>query len=175
MKQVSMLLLALLLALALPACAEELDIGALTPTACPAASDEALPIDLYLGPTQGFYRDGEATLDAGAPFVYFGQYDCWAMVAQGTPEEMGAVGWIESAAIDLPQTPQLGFDDALEAMVEENTFLTAAPLAEEPEALCDIARGTKVLLLAQMDGWAYVQSELDGMPIRAFLPVSAIL
>ena len=42
-------------------------------------------------------------------------------------------------------------------------------------ALCALARGTQVLLLAQMEGWAYVQTEIEGTPVRAFLPVSAIL
>lgn len=169
------LLLALLLACALPALAQELDVGVLTPIFCSPASEEAELIDLYCGPTQGFYRDGEAVLDISQPFLFFGQYDCWAMVAQGTVSSMGSVGWIESAAVSLPETPELGFDDALEAMVEEDTFLTVKPLAEEPEALCEIARGTQVTVLAQYEGWAYVQTDIGDVPVRAFLPVSAIL
>ena len=168
-------LLALLLLLALPACAQELEIGALSPVGMDAAYGETTLIDLYCGPTMGFYRDGEAVIDLGQPFVFFGQYDCWAMVAQGTPGDMGAVGWIESAAANLPEEPLLGFDDALSAMVEEDTFLTVTPFGESPAALCVLARGTQVLLLAQMEGWAYVQTEIEGTPVRAFLPVSAIL
>ena len=169
------LTLALLMALALPACAQELEIGVLAPVAMDAAYSEPTPVDLYCGPTMGFYRDGDAAIDLGEPFVYFGQYDCWAMVAPGTPGEMGAIGWIESAAATLPEEPQLGFDDALPAMVEEDTFLTVTPLWDTPAALCDVPRGTQVLLLAQLGSWAYVQSEIDGTPVRAFLPVSAIL
>ena len=108
-------LLALLLLLALPACAQELEIGALSPVGMDAAYGETTLIDLYCGPTMGFYRDGEAVIDLGQPFVFFGQYDCWAMVAQGTLGDMGAVGWIESAAANLPEEPLLGFDDALSA------------------------------------------------------------
>lgn len=169
------LTLALLLSLALPACAQELEIGALAPVAMDAAYGEPTPVDLYCGPTMGFYRDGEAVIDLGEPFVYFGQYDCWSMVAPGTPEAMGAVGWIESAAATLPEEPQLGFDDALLAMVEEDTFLTITPLAETADPLCTLERGAQVLLLAQLGDWAYVQAEIDGTPVRAFLPVSAIL
>ena len=169
------LTLALLMALALPACAQELEIGVLAPVAMDAAYSEPTPVDLYCGPTMGFYRDRDAAIDLGEPFVYFGQYDCWAMVAPGTPEEMGAIGWIESAAANLPEEPLLGFDDALSTMVEEDTFLTVTPFGESPAALCALARGTQVLLLAQMEGWAYVQTEIEGTPVRAFLPVSAIL
>ena len=169
------LLLVLMLALALPVCAQELNISALSPIALPAAYDEATPVELYAGPTMGFYREDSAVIDLGAPFVCFGQYDCWAMVAQGTPEDMGAIGWIESAAANLPEEPQLGFDDALPAMVEEDTFLTVTPLCDAPAALCDVPRGTQVLLLAQLEDWAYVQAEIDGTPVRAFLPVSTVL
>ena len=169
------LLLVLMLALALPVCAQELDIGALSPIALPAAYGEATPVELYAGPTMGFYREDGAVIDLGAPFVCFGQYDCWAMVAQGTPEDMGAIGWIESAAANLPEEPQLGFDDALPAMVEEDTFLTVTPFAESPAALSTLERGAQVLLLAQLGDWAYVQAETDGTPVRAFLPVSAVL
>ena len=169
------LLLALMLVLALPACAQELDIGALSPIALPAAYDEATPVELYAGPTMGFYREEGAVIDLGAPFVCFGQYDCWAMVAPGTPGEMGAIGWIESAAATLPEEPQLGFDDALPAMVEEDTFLTVTPFAEAPAPLCTLERGAQVLLLAQLGDWVYVQAETDGTPVRAFLPASAIL
>ena len=168
-------LLALLLLLALPTCAQELEIGALSPVGMDAAYGETTLIDLYCGPTMGFYRDGEAVIDLGQPFVFFGQYDCWAMVAQGTPGDMGAVGWIESAAANLPEEPALGFNDALSAMIEEDTFLTVTPFGESPAALCALARVTQVLLLAQMEGWAYVQTEIEGTPVRAFLPVSAIL
>lgn len=172
-------LVSLLLTLAhtLPAWAEEtpsLDIGVLSPIACPAAQ-EAASIDMYCGPTQGSFRPEGLMLDTSMPYVYFGQYDCWSMVAVGTPEAMGAIGWVESALIPFPAEPQLSFDDALSIMVEDDTFLTVTPFAEAPEQLCTIARGTQVILLSQLGEWAYVQSLIEDMPVRAFLPVSAIL
>ena len=48
------------------------------------------------------------------------------------------------------------------------------PFADAPAGLCAIARGEQVLLLAQYEGWAYVQTEIGETPVRAFLPVSAI-
>ena len=173
MKRIAALLCALLLLPAL-ALGEGIDIGALTPAAHVAEPDAA-PTALYCGPTQGFYRHGELMLDPSEPYVYFGQHDCWAMVALGTPEAMGAVGWVEAAAIDAPAEPELLFADALPVMVEDDTFLTDEPDAQEPPQLCAIARGTTVTLLAQYGDWGYVQCEVDGVPARAFLPLSAIL
>lgn len=158
-----------------PSFAEEIDIGTLSPCALPEQSDPGVTA-LYCGPTQGFYRNGEATLDTHEPFVCFGQYDCWAMVAAGTAEAFGPAGWVESAALDgLDTVPSLGFDDALCVMIEDDTFLTDDPLAASPEPLSTIARGAQVTLLARFEGWGYVQTEIEGTPVRAFVPLSAIL
>lgn len=167
--------LLLLFSALLPACAEEIDIGALVPHVLPEQSEPGVAA-LYCGPTQGFYRHGEATLDTAAPFVCFGQYDCWAMVAAGTADAFGPVGWVESAALDgLETVPSLGFDDALAVMIEDDTFLTDDPLAASPAQLAPLARGAQVTLLARYGDWGYVQAEIEGTPVRAFVPLGAML
>ena len=89
------MLAALLLCLLLSCAALGESAGALTPMErSPEADGQVL--DLYCGPTQGFYRHGGQTLDTGKPYVLFGQYDCWAMAAQGTAESFGPVGWVEA-------------------------------------------------------------------------------
>ena len=175
MKRAAPLALALLL-LALPALAQEaLEIGALAPVVLPA-QDASGECALYCGPTQGFYRHGEAVLDTREPFVCFGQYDCWAMVAAGTPEAFGPVGWIEAAALSsLDGAAALIFEDALPVMIEEDAPLTDNPLSDAPAALATLPRGTQVTLLAGFGDWGYVQTELEGVPVRAFVPLAAIL
>lgn len=170
-------LLPALVALILPSMAlgEALDIGSLVPVVLPA-QQETGETALYLGPTQGFLREGEAGLDTAAPFVCFGQADCWAMVAPGTPEDFGPVGWIEAAALDTPDgAPELTFADALEVMIEDDAPMTADPLHSDTPALATLPRGTRVLLLACYGDWGYVQTELHGIPVRAFVPMAAIL
>ena len=172
------ILLAALLLCMLPCAAsgEQPDIGALVPIAMPAEA-EAQALPLYCGPTQGAYRQDEQTLDTGKPFVFFGQYDCWAMVAPGTPDSFGPVGWVEAALLaQLPDIPQLSFDDGFAATVEEAAALTNAPLAPDPfegwEAM--LAPGTQVAVLAQLGDWLYVRAELEDVPVRAFIPVHAV-
>ena len=101
---------ALLLCLLLPCFALGESMDTLAPMdMIPEAESQVL--DLYCGPTQGFYRHEEQTLDTGRPYVLFGQYDCWAMAAQGTAENFGPIGWVEAGAIDgLPYEPQLAFE-----------------------------------------------------------------
>ena len=172
-------LFALLLMLPLCAAAQDvsaLDVCVLTPIACSAVEEGGTPA-LYCGPTQGSYRVGEQTLDLSKPYVFFGQSDCWAMVAQGTPDAFGPVGWVESALLDaLPDVPELSFDNALSVMVEEDASVTNDPLGEGGAPWdMTLARGTGVIVLASFGDWLYVQTEIAGAPARVFIPAGAIL
>lgn len=173
-------LFALLLLLPLMASAQDiasLGVDTLTPAAC-QAQEHGSTIDLYCGPTQGFYRAGEETLDLAKPYVFFGQFDCWAMVAQGTPESFGPVGWVECALLDaLPDMPALAFESALTAMVEEDASVTNDPLAVSADNhwALTLPRGTQVVILAQMGDWLYIQTELDTLPARVFIPSNTVL
>ena len=180
MKRTFIFLLALLtLALPLGAAAEDpygLGVEALAPVLHEPASVGSLPVALYCGPTQSAVRHGELTLDPDQPYVYFGQSDCWAMVAVGTPEAMGPVGWVEAALVDAPLTPELLFEDAVSVMIEEDTFLTDEPDAEgEPPVVLAIERGTWVILLAQYGEWGYVQLDLEDTFVRAFVPLASFV
>ena len=178
MRHFTALLAAMLLCLILPCCAlcEGVDTAILTPIAM-ATEAEGQILDLYCGPTQGFYRHGEQTLDTAKPYVLFGQYDCWAMAAQGTPEHCGPVGWVEAGSItDIPYEPQLSFEDGFAAMVEEIALLTDNPLAESPFEgwTAQLEAGTEVIVLAQLSDWLYVQAEMDGTPLRAFIKADTV-
>lgn len=168
----------LILFLLLPCCAlgESADMSVLAPIAMiPEADGQVL--DLYCGPTQGFYRHAGQTLDTGSPYILFGQYDCWAMVAQGTADSFGPIGWVEAGSItDIPYEPQLGFEDGFTATVEENAPMTDNPLAETPFDgwTATLAPGDPVTVLAQMGDWLYVQAELEDAPVRAFVRANTI-
>ena len=169
-------LFALLLIFPLLAMAEDasaLGVDVLSPIACGATAD-GCTLDLYCGPTQGFYRHDNQTLDLGSPYVFFGQFDCWAMVAQGTPDAFGPVGWVESALLEtLPDTPELAFGNALAAMVEEDA--PAVCDLQSRECMFTLTHGTEVILLAQYGDMLYVQSEIDGLPARVFIPANTVL
>jgi len=155
--------------LCMSALAQDAGVAALSPVEMtPAEGLE--PVALYCGATQGFYRQQDQTIDLTAPFVCFGQYDCWVMVAQGTPDAFDAVGWIEGGLFDAQNTPELSFEDGFAAMIEEDAALTDAPL--NPDALWGITlpRGTQVTILAAYGDFLYVQTEINGMPARVFVP-----
>lgn len=164
-----------LLVFLLPVCASAQDaaLTALSPAdMTPVEGFE--PVALFCGPTQGFYRHDEQTLDLSQPFVCFGQYDCWTMVAQGTEESFGPVGFIEGGLFDDAGVPELSFEDSFAAMVEEDAIVTNDP--RNPDGLWTItlARGTQVTVLAGYGDWLYVQTEIGNMPARVFIPASAL-
>jgi len=174
MRCLKLTIISLLVCLMLPALAiaEDLGVTALSPIAMTTDAESQI-LELYCGPTQGFHRHEEQTLDTGRDYVVFGQYDCWAMSAQGTPDAFGPVGWVEAGSIEnLPYDPQLIFEDALEVTVEDEAILTN----DFENAIVRVVPGTTVTLLAQFGDWGYVQAEFDDMlPIRAFIPMKAIL
>jgi len=174
MRLMKLAILSLLVCLMLPAAAvcEDLGVTVLSPLSMtPDAEGQSL--ELYCGPTQGFHREDSQTLNTSKDYVIFGQYDCWAMAAQGTAESFGPVGWVEAGSLEnLPYEPQLAFEDALIVTVEDETILTN----DFENLIVRIVPGTPVTLLAQLGEWGYVQAEFDDMlPIRAFIPMSAIL
>lgn len=171
MRRFLLLLIALSLLLPLPALAETISIGALAPIEMPA-EESAQVLDLYCGPTQGFYRHENQTLDTGKPYVIFGQYDCWAMAAQGTSDSFGPIGWVEAGSITgLPYEPQLAFEDGFAAVVEEIAAATDNPLSGDPFAGWTIAfdQGAEITVLAQLGDWIYVQGEFEDIPARVFI------
>lgn len=172
------LLAAMLLCLLIPCAAlcESAEIGTLTPIEMTPDS-EGQTLALYCGPTQGFYRQGEQTLDTGKPYVIFGQFDCWAMAAQGTAESFGPIGWVEAGSIaELPYEPQLSFEDGFVAVIEETAQLTDNPLAENPYDgwTASLVPGTQVTVLAQLDSWLYIQAEIEDTPVRAFIQANTV-
>lgn len=175
MKRLIVLFLALLL-LSPAVLAEDAGLSPLVPIEM-LPEEIAQTLDLYCGPTQGFYRHAGQTLDTGKPYVIFGQYDCWAMAAQGTASDFGPVGWVEAGSIaDLPYEPQLAFEDSFAAIVEEIAAVTDHPLSSDPFAGWTIAfdQGAEITVLAQLGDWLYVQGEFEDIPARVFIKADTV-
>ena len=139
-----------------------------------ATVEDFEPVALYCGPTQGFYRHEEQTIDLTAPFVCFGQYDCWVMAAQGTANDFGPVGWIEGGLFNAQSVPALPFEDGYAAMIEEDARVTNDPLHPDSAWTFTLPRGTQVIVLANHGDFLYVQTEISGQPARVFIPAHSI-
>ena len=176
MKRLFLLFCLFVMLLPCAALGENAEIAPLMPAEMTPDSDSQI-LDLYCGPTQGFYRHDDQTLDTGKPYVLFGQYDCWAMAAQGTKDAFGPVGWVEAGSVtDIPAEPQLAFEEAFAAIVEDAAPVTDNPLADEPFAgwVFAFEPGAEVTVLAQLSDWLYVQGDIDGVPARVFIKADTV-
>ncbi|MBQ8093684.1 MAG: hypothetical protein IJ242_08930 [Clostridia bacterium] len=158
-------------------------------TACAAAAipgiDELTPvpqtlltdtvtIPLYAGPTVQYPEIGQNAFDPSKPYVCFGQSDCWAMVASGTPDEPGITGWIETAALNMDSMTELSFSNRLSAMVEDPAPLTFSLNEADAPVFCTLPRGTDIQILARYGAQLYIETELDSGPVRGFIPEAAV-
>ena len=173
-RRVFCLMMAILLVSAAAACAEgafDWGVDVLTCTRVDGCAGGAA-VPLYAGPTSQFQRIPDAEIDTAQPFLFFGQSDCWAMVGLGSPEAPETVGWIEAAAAQLPDQPELLFEDALPLTLPEDILLSSAP--SPSGAAADLPAGTSAVLLARFGEWGYLQAEPEASPIRGFAPLEAL-
>lgn len=96
------------------------------------------------------------------------------MVAQGTPSDFGAVGWIEGGLFAVEALPALTFDESFSAMIEETAALTSAPMHPDHSWGIALARGAIVTVLAGYGDMLYIQTEIEDTPARVFVPSSSI-
>lgn len=161
----------LMLLLPLLGKAESLELPPLVPQAAQTESSSRL-LPLQSGPTVIFLPAGE-TVDLHSPYVVFGQEDSWTMIAQGSEEAFGPVGYVQTAALNLSDVPPLTLDP-LPAMLEEDAPLTLSPQgAEAPFA--QLRRGHALQLLFTWGEFIYVQCDLSSGPARGFIPLHTIL
>ena len=85
----------------------------------------------------------------------------------------GPVGWIEGGLFDDQSMSMLSFDDAFSAMIEEDAAITNAPMNADGAWDAILPRGTQVTVLAAFGDFLYVQTEINGMPARVFVPEKA--
>jgi len=133
---------------------------------------KSLPV--YSGPGSSYYRaaNNRATLGGGRIRVW-GTVGNWAMIGYGLSNNLYRVGYISKSALpaDL-DVPELYFGSKVGKIVSKAS-LTDDPIVN-PIWLMEIPKGTEVTILAYAklghpEGWAYIETTLNGKPIRGFI------
>ena len=80
------------------------------------------------------------------------------------------MGYIDGRAVRgaLPDLRELSFA-AIPATVVKDAALTDDPMLAE-RVIRTLRAGEQVTLLASWCAWAYVETQADGQPVRAFVP-----
>ncbi|MBQ9008685.1 MAG: hypothetical protein IJ088_05065 [Clostridia bacterium] len=167
------LFFAFLLLLTVSAAAQIPDLDVLVPETAECA-DESCEIPLYAGPTVQFAQIPDAILDPSRPFVCFGQSDSWTMVAEGSPDSFGPVGWVQTASVPAQTCGELLFENQLAAMVEEDAPLTFTPGGDNVPVFVTLHHGDAIRILGRYDSFLYVEAETGDLPVRGFVPESSV-
>ncbi len=157
--------------------AEAFSDAVLTFEACPCTPGQTLSV--YSAPRVIAWRtDGGSASLVTTDNLWCAGYDGeWLLVLYNTPEGDTRVGYISALSLQgaLPQLPSLGFAPE-EAVLTSSVCLNGDPIGESDE-ITVLEAGQKVTRLCNCylgSTWAYVETLFGGMPVRGFVPQSAL-
>jgi len=131
---------------------------------------ESYPV--YSAPNQTSLRSnkGKALVSTDDWIQVFGRTDDWLLIQYGLTDSKYRIGYIK-APVDFPLDiiPELCFHP-VELTLQHGIILTDDPLGKET-TLCTLPANTKVQWLSSLGSrWAYLSAELNGQPVRGFVP-----
>ena len=128
---------------------------------------------VYTGPSEGYYRVGNATLGGGTIRVY-GQENGWALIGYGLSNGGYRIGFVSMSAIPSDIYPQeLILSWIPKTNVSASLFVDDPIVSKNRELIKRYEGGSPFVLLGYLnDFWAYVQIENfegTGQPARGFV------
>lgn len=128
---------------------------------------------VYTGPSEGYYRVGNATLGGGTIRVY-GQENGWALIGYGLSNGGYRIGFVSMSAIPADITPPyLQLTHIPQNNVSASLFVDDPIVSTNRELLKRYEGGSPFIFLAYLnDFWAYVEIENfegTGQPARGFV------
>lgn len=132
--------------------------------------------EVYAAPFKASLRggNGKALVSTNDWIQVFGQEDGFILIQYDISSTHMRMGYIDAAS--LPRNAKV---NALNLHRQNRVMGTAAPLTDDPlfsqAALGQLAQGQQVTLLANMGTWAYVETSVNGLTARGFVPQHALM
>ena len=134
---------------------------------------------LWPGHEYGRGANGWAKAYTDEPLYAAGTENGWALVLYETSGGSVRVGYVDMDQFyyntSVLQLSELSFDYA-RATITKGCILTDDPMLNNRD-LAFLSQGTKVTYLASLymhRNWAYIETWVDGRPIRAFVPAECV-
>lgn len=128
---------------------------------------------VYSAPSQNSLRSnkGKALVSTDDWIQVFGRTEDWLLIQYGIADSEYRIGYIQVAANpSFNALSELCFHP-VELTLQHDINLTDDPLGKNAK-LCTIPANTKVEWLSSLGSrWAYLSAELNGQPVRGFVPV----
>ena len=132
--------------------------------------------EVYSGPGDHYERgaNGKATVSTNDWIQVFGAENGWIMIQYDLSSTKMRIGWITQTALPSGVTVSPLHFAYADAEITAATFTTDDPLGSQTR-LRTLTPGQKgVKWLAAMGNWVYVEITGEGLPVRSFVPASAI-
>ena len=136
---------------------------------------------VYCGPGEEYGRGGSGWAKASTDEALYaaGQENGWAMVMYGTKGGSVRVGWVDLSQFKY-NTKILKLED-LYFEYRNATVTTGCTLTDDPALnnrdLAYLPSGARVTYLGSFykhRSWAYIETWVEGKPIRAFVPMDCL-
>ncbi len=130
---------------------------------------------VYTGPGTHYLRaaNGKAAVSTNDWIQVFGQENGWILIQYDLSSDHMRIGYIEAAA--LPRGANVG---ALALTHSPVTTNIAVSLTDDPlfsrSALAQLPQGQHVTRLAGMGAWAYIETKVNNVLARGFVPAGAV-
>ncbi len=132
--------------------------------------------EVYSGPGDHYERgaNGKATVSTNDWIQVFGSENGWILIQYDLSSTKMRIGWITETALPSGATVSPLHFAFADAEITAATFTTDDPLGSQTR-LRSLSPGQKgVKWLATMGNWVYVEITGEGLPVRSFVPASAI-
>lgn len=133
--------------------------------------------EVYSGPGTQYERaaNGKAVVSTNDWIQVFGQENGYILIQYALSADQMRFGYITSTALPDHATASSLYLDFADATLTQNTYLTDDPLNSQTRVRNLSAGQSGVKWLAVMGNWVYVEVTGSGLPIRGFVPASAII
>ncbi len=135
-------------------------------------SNKQYPV--YAGPGEQYLRgaNGKAAMATNDWVQVFGTEGDWALVQYDITSDQMRIGYITADALPKPATvPGLH-------LAYYPATITACPLTDDPltsgKPLCQLPSSSVTFLAWLGNDWAYIETTLNQVPVRGFVPATSI-
>ncbi len=131
---------------------------------------------VYSAPSTRSWRGakGKAAITSGSEIFTAGMTDGWILIRYELESGLNRVGYINADKIRGDYS-DVG---ALTLARTERTLAAAAEITDDPvhgaTVIGKLKKGTKVICLAEYEGWIYAEAKVSGKTARGFIPPSCL-
>ena len=131
---------------------------------------------VYSAPSSRAWRGagGKAAITSGSEIFAAGMTDGWILIWYELDNGVNRVGYINSEKIDGDYTAGGALSLArTEAVLTADAKMTDDPV-HQASTIGTLKKGTKVICLAEYQGWIYAEARVSGKTARGFISPSAL-